>query len=61
MINDIFVGDNDHGDKLVKSIEQLEKKMHDKGMRRCGLCGCWDRPVNHHNDCSVCARAQYGD
>jgi hypothetical protein len=28
---------------------------------KCTLCGCWDYPVNHHNDCSLCAQLQYGN
>lgn len=42
-------------------MSESEQKMYDEGMRECGLCGCWDRPVNHHNDCLICAKAQYGD
>lgn len=42
-------------------MSESEQKLYDEGMRRCGLCSCWDWPVNHHNDCSGCAKAQYGD
>lgn len=42
-------------------MSESEQKLYDEGMRRCGLCSCWDWPVNHHNDCSICAKDQYGD
>ena len=41
--------------------EEEEQKLYDLGYRRCGLCGCWERPVNHHDDCLICAKAQYVD
>ena len=41
--------------------EEEEQKLYDLGYRRCGLCGCWERPVNHHDDCLICAKAKYGD
>jgi len=41
--------------------EEEEQKLYDLGYRRCGLCGWWERPVNHHDDCLICAKAQYGD
>lgn len=28
---------------------------------RCGLCNDDCEPVNHHGDCIICARMQYGD
>jgi hypothetical protein len=50
---------HDKIEQLQRKIEELEgEKM---GYKRCGLCGCMDVPVNHHGDCSICAKAQYGD
>lgn len=43
-------------EKLKKEVELLTM-----GYAKCGLCGQYDFPVNHHNDCAGCAQAQYGD
>jgi len=42
-------------------MAEEEQALYDQGYRLCKLCGCWDYPVNRHNDCSICAEAQYGD
>lgn len=42
-------------------ISDEEEQNFNRGLRKCGLCGCWDWPVNHHDDCSICSKAQYGD
>ena len=42
--------------RLIEDLKQARQ-----GLFRCGLCGQYDHPVNHHNDCAGCARAQYGD
>ena len=46
---------------MNKELTPQEQDLYDKGYRLCGLCGCWDTPVNHHDDCFICAKAQYGD
>jgi len=50
-------------DVLSKAYDKLKYEIdcYNKGMDRCGLCGCWDYGVNHHRDCSICAKDQYGD
>lgn len=42
-------------------LTKEEQDLYDIGYRKCGLCDCWGKPVNHHDDCSICAKAQYGD
>jgi len=44
---------------LKLKIEDLEGEK--QGLKRCTLCGLIRTPVNCHNDCYGCSKAQYGD
>jgi len=57
--SNIFRRAYEHIVALERKVEELEGEK--KGLKRCGLCGCMDSPVNHHGDCYGCAKAQYGD
>ena len=57
--SNIFRRAYEHIVALERKVEELEGEKI--GLKRCGLCGCMDSPVNHHNDCYSCAKAQYGD
>lgn len=48
--------------KIVELQQQVEELQGEKlGLKRCGLCGTMEYPVNAHNDCYICANAQYAD
>ena len=42
-------------------MAEKEQRLYDEGYRVCGLCNQWCVPVTDHNDCYICATAQYGD
>jgi len=46
----------DRIDALVEDMQHARQ-----GLFRCHLCGQYAHPVNHHDDCAPCAKAQYGD
>jgi len=57
--SNIFRRAYEHIRSLEQRVEELEGEK--RGLKRCGLCGCMDSPVNPHGDCHTCASAQYGD
>lgn len=57
--SNIFRRAYEHIVALEQKVEELEGEK--RGLRRCGLCDRMSNPVNHHGDCSICAKAQYGD